>query len=199
MLIDLPMPIYTPRLLIRPPQMGDGEIINAAIVESYDELKLTMPWAQTCPSVEETELYIRQAVANWILKKNEDPWLPLFIFDRNTHSFIGGTGFNHINWDVPCLETGYWIRKGASGNGFIIEAINALTQYAIKEIGAKRIEIRCDITNTESKKIPARLGFQLESIQRANRINPKSKKVSDTLLYTRHSLHELPELLVSWG
>ena len=35
-LIDLPMPITTPRLLIRPPRLGDGIVVNAAIIESNE-------------------------------------------------------------------------------------------------------------------------------------------------------------------
>jgi hypothetical protein len=35
-LIDLPMPIITSRLLIRPPQIGDGVALNAAIIESFN-------------------------------------------------------------------------------------------------------------------------------------------------------------------
>lgn len=35
-LLDLPMPIITPRLLLRPPQPGDGIALNAAVSESYD-------------------------------------------------------------------------------------------------------------------------------------------------------------------
>ena len=31
-LLNLPMPIQTERLLIRPPELGDGSIINKAIV-----------------------------------------------------------------------------------------------------------------------------------------------------------------------
>ena len=72
-LLDLPMPIITPRLLIRPPQLGDGAAVNAAILESYDMLRQFMDWAKTKPSVEETEEHIRLAAANWILKKSEEP------------------------------------------------------------------------------------------------------------------------------
>ncbi len=45
-LIDLPMPITTSRLLIRPPQLGDGIAVNAAILESYDVLYEFMDWAK---------------------------------------------------------------------------------------------------------------------------------------------------------
>lgn len=36
-LFNLPMPIQTERLLIRSHELGDGSIINRAIVESYDD------------------------------------------------------------------------------------------------------------------------------------------------------------------
>jgi RimJ/RimL family protein N-acetyltransferase len=129
-LIDLPMPIITPRLLIKPPLVGDGLKVNAAILESFNVLHRFVDWAKTKPSIDETEAHIRLAAANWILKNNEEPWLELYIFDRKSGDFIGGTGFHHINWDIPATETGYWIRNSYSGQGLMTEAINALTQYA---------------------------------------------------------------------
>ena len=45
----------TERLLIRAPQPGDGPAINAAVVESIDDLRPWMPWAQTTQSVAEQE------------------------------------------------------------------------------------------------------------------------------------------------
>lgn len=194
--LDFPMPIITERLLIRPPQVGDGAIINPAIVESIDVLKLHMPWARTLPSVEDSEEYARQAAANWILKKDEEPYLPLGIFLKDTMEFIGGTGYHHINWDIPAFEIGYWLHSKHHNQGFITEAINAITRYAFLELKAKRIEIRCDIANVRSKKIPERLGFQLEGTLRNHRINPQTKALSDTVIYARINLDHLPELNV---
>lgn len=61
-LLDLPMPITTPRLLLRPPQIGDGAIINAAVLETFDLLHPIMPWAQAKPTVDESEEYVRHTV-----------------------------------------------------------------------------------------------------------------------------------------
>ena len=69
-LLDLPMPITTPRLLLRPPQLGDGVVLNAAVLKSYDNIRHAMPWAKERPSLEESEEFVRQSAANWILKKN---------------------------------------------------------------------------------------------------------------------------------
>src|SRR6266481_6634482 len=45
-LIDVPMPIPTPRLMIRPRKPGDGEFALAAIRETWDELHRWMWWAE---------------------------------------------------------------------------------------------------------------------------------------------------------
>lgn len=45
-LIDVPMPIRTPRLLIRPKQLGDGAITSAAVIENWEELHKWMRWAE---------------------------------------------------------------------------------------------------------------------------------------------------------
>lgn len=197
-LLDFPMPIQTERLLIRPPQLGDGSIINAAVVESYDVLKLIMPWAQTLPDIEDSEEFVRLVAANWILKNNAEPYLPLSIFRLNTMEYIGGTGFHHINWDVPAFETGYWLNVRHQNQGFMTEAVNAIARYAFLELHAKRLEIRCDITNIRSKKIPERLGFHLEATLKKNRINQQTQAPSDTLIYALYDLNTLPSLAVHW-
>lgn len=198
-LIDLPMPIVTPRLILRPPKVGEGALLNAAVLESFDILNKFMLWADEKPTLEESEEVVRREAANWIYKKKEDPELMLFILEKNTNDLIGATGYHGIDWDVPCVETGYWVRQKYAGFGYITEATNALTQYAFKVIKAKRIAITCDIDNERSKKIPERLGYNLESIMKSNRIKPDTREVTDTLVYVRTNLIDLPELEIRWG
>ncbi len=192
------MPISTPRLMIRPPQMGDGVDLNAAIVESFSTLHEKMEWASKKPTVEESEIYVRQAVANWILKRNEEPFLPLFLFDKKSGNFIGSTGFHHINWDLPAIETGYWIRDSASGKGLMTEAINALTQYAFKQMNVTRITITCDKDNILSQRIAERLNYTLEAVIKSNRKHPLTHEISATFVYAKYSADSLPTLEVHW-
>ena len=72
------------------------------------------------------------------------------------------------------------------------------TQYAFKELNVKRISITCECSNMRSKKIPERLGYQLEATLKANRRNLISNEISDTLIFTRYDLEELPVLQVKW-
>jgi ribosomal-protein-serine acetyltransferase len=159
---------------------------------------VTMPWAKEKPSLEESEEFVRQAAANWILKKDEEPYLPLLIFDKKDNTLIGTTGFHHVVWEVPCLEMGYWIRNQYSGQGYMTEAVNAITQYAFKQLHMKGVAITCGRDNIRSKKIPERLGFHLEGALKANRIKPITGDISDTLIFAKYDLNNLPSLVVNW-
>lgn len=196
-LMNLPMPIRTPRLILRAPQINDGKILNDAIRESFKELNLYMPWAKEIPSIEDSEIFVRSAVANWILKKNDEPYLPIFIFDSVTNHFIGSTGYHHYDWEFGSIEIGYWIRTSYAGKGLMTEAVNALTRYAFQELSMRRVSITCDINNIRSKSIPEKLGYNLESIIRSNRLDVNNN-VSDTLVYAKLNIKELISLEANW-
>lgn len=198
-LLDFPMPISTPRLLIRPVRIGDGAMFNEAIIESFENLHRFMEWAKEKPSVEESETYARIAEANWIFKKQEEPWLQLCMIDKETNQFIGAVGLHHYVWEVPSVEMGYWIRDSRAQQGLMTEAINAMTQYAFRQVGVKRITITCDRDNIRSKKIPERLGYVLEATLKNHRRKPASGELSDTLVYARYDCEKIPELEVTWG
>jgi ribosomal-protein-serine acetyltransferase len=195
---DFPLPIITPRLIIRPPQIGDSIEVYPAVLESFNELHEFMDWAKEKPTLAQTEEFIAASVANWITKKSEEPWLPLYFFDRTTNAFIGSTSFHNYLWDLPSIRTGYWIRTSRAHQGLATEAINALTQYAIMQLGVKRITITCEAGNVKSSKLAERLGYHLEATLKKHRINAATGKVEDTLIYTRYDLIGLPELLVEW-
>lgn len=196
--INLPMPIETPRLLLRPPQPGEGRVLNEAIIESFDVLNKWMLWANEKPSIDESEEVVTKAAANWISKSNEEPALMLFIIDKSNNQLIGATGYHNVDWEEPSVETGYWVRTRYAGQGYITEAVNALTQYAFKQLGVKRITITCDPDNLRSKNIPEKLGYKLESVIKSNRVKPLTEEVGDTLVYVRNDLIGLPEMIVIW-
>jgi len=178
-------------------------MLNAAVIESFDTLKLYMPWASEKPSLEDSEEVVRREAAHWILKPKTDPELMLLILEKNSYDLIGATGYHNIDWDIPSVEIGYWIRNKYAGCGLMTEAVNAITQYAFKVLNAKRIAITCDIDNIKSKKIPERLGYSLEATPleatlKFHRIKPITNEVSDTLLYARYNLADLPDLKVTW-
>lgn len=192
-LINIPMPITTPRLLIRPAQSSHSGILNRAIVESFNELKKFMAWANYIPSLEETTIELKKAEVRWILRED----LMLLIFDKQTNDFLGATGFHRIDWKLPKFEIGYWVRSSESGKGIITESTNALTYYAFKELKAVRVEIKCSENNIGSRRIAEKLNFNLEGIL-YNDYRENDKSLRNTIVYACTDIEKLPRLNISW-
>ncbi len=180
-LIDIPSSIETERLLLRAPnRMGDGSIVNQAIRDSFNELKAWLPFAQKLPEVEETEINLRKAHINF-LKRESFRYL---IFRKETNDFIGTVSLQGIDWSIPKCEIGYWINTKFGGNGYMTEAVKALTDFGLNQLKFKRIEIRCESTNLKSRAIPEKLGFELEGVLRNDDLSADGSRLTDTCFYS---------------
>lgn len=200
-MIDFPLPIVTPRLLLRQPIMGyvDANEYTEAVAESINELRPWIPWAQQVPTVDQSEEYIRECVANWITKSNNNIGLSLWITDRTTGIFLGHIVMWNIDWYIPKFEFGFWIRTSQEHKGYITEATNALTRYSFLQHKVRRIELYCDPKNIRSQLVPERLGFQLEKKLLNNTAEFTSSERANALVFSRVNLENLPELEVKWG
>jgi len=58
------------------------------------------------------------------------------------------------------VETGYWLRADATGQGYATEATAALTELAFTHLGARRVVVCHDPANAASDGVPRRLGFE---------------------------------------
>lgn len=177
---DFPDQFETERLLIRAPRASDLQPLYEAMVESEDRLKLWMPWANPLPTIEDVSIRLRQSMAKFILRED----LRLHLFRKADGYFVGGSGMHNIEWDVPRLEIGYWVRTSMEGQGYITEAVNGITQFAFQRLNAVRVEIMCDARNTRSAAVAARAGFTLEGRLRQD-MRGTDGQLRDTLLYSK--------------
>ncbi len=180
LLVDIPMKLETERLFLRAPrQSGDGSIVNEGIMNSFHELKAWLPFAQTLPTVEETESNLSEAYKNFLTRKS----LRFLIFHKDNKEFVGVTSFEDINWNIPKCQIGYWVNTTCGGNGFMLEAVKKLTEFALTELQCKRIEIRCETTNLKSRAIPEKIGFELEGILKNEDLSADGSRLTDTCIY----------------
>lgn len=180
MMLSFPESFETGRLLIRSPLYGDGLAVNQAIHESIEELRPWMPWAQSLPAPEETELNIRKARISFMERTD----LRLLLFHKESGEFVGSSGLHRINWASRKFEIGYWLRTSRAGQGLMTEAVNGITDFAVRELGANRIEIRCDSRNERSRKVAERAGYTLEAVLRGDECDV-SGELSDTLVFAK--------------
>ncbi len=179
-LIDFPDLLETERLLIRAPRQGDGQAVNESLCESLDALRPWMPWAQTAPTVSDTELVMRRASAEFILREN----LMLLMFSKADGRHVGNIGLHRMDWSSRRFEIGYWIRTGQQGKGYVTEAVNHLTRFTFDELAATRIEIRCDTRNERSAAVARRTGYTLEATLHDDGLDPQGE-LRSMLLFTR--------------
>lgn len=194
-LIDLPMPIRTPRLLIRPKQVGDGNLAATAIAETWDDLHQWMRWAEspTAFTPDMLEIRNRQVMASFILRES----LEFIGIETASGKPVVWCGLHDVDWPGQQCDTGYWVRKSAQGNGFATEAANALLRYAVNALGMKRVGLTHSAGNEASRRIAERLGFSFEGVQKSANVLPGGR-CADRLCYSRLNLDGLPDLDVCW-
>ena len=181
-LLDVPDRLTTERLLLRAARAGDGVEVNQAIHDSFERLRQWMHWATYRPEAEETEAFERQAEADFLCRSQ----FTFNAFLRDAGPFIGSIALFNIDWSVPKLEIGYWLRTGYEGRGLMTEAVAALVDLAFATLAMHRVEIRCDPRNQRSAAIPERLGFALEGVLRNEKRTPQGT-LRDTAVYARIS------------
>ncbi|AMO22461.1 GNAT family protein [Ramlibacter solisilvae] len=182
-LLDLPAAIETERLLMRPPQAGDGPMLHLALVESIEALRRflsSLSWVAAEQTVESAEAFCRNAQANFLARKD----LPFLLFEKATGEIVGATGLHRTEWTVPKTEIGYWGRVSRAGQGLVSEAVAAISQYAFHHLKAERIEIVTDEENTASRRVAERCQFVLEGVLRQERRAPDGS-LRNTCIYAR--------------
>lgn len=179
-LLHVPEQFESERLIIRAPQWGDGTMVNEAIRESLDELRPWMPWAERAPAPEETEANIRQSRLQFLERSD----LRLLLVSKASRRLIGSSGLHRIDWEARKFEIGYWLRTSAAGQGYMTEAVEAIAAYAIRELQANRVEIRCDARNVKSAKVAERCGFTLEGVLRQEK-RSSDGSLRDTMIFAK--------------
>ncbi len=181
--MTLPTPpetVETPRLLLRAPRPTDVPHLYAAVRESLAELEPFMTWATADYTLGDAEKNTRATID--LFRTGEG--LRYGFFDKVTGQFVGNASFHHIDWSVPKLELGYWLRTGRSREGLMREGVQALCELAERKLGAVRLEIRCDERNGRSARVAEACGFRLEGVLRNEARDPQGR-LCDTRLYAR--------------
>lgn len=195
LLVDLPMPIRTKRLLIRPWQAGDGIQLLEAKRESWPELSRWLSWASgpaEALSARAEEANVRRRSAEFILRTEIN--LPVFSPDGR---LLGAGGYHAIDWAARVVSIGYWIRTGQTGTGLASELLNALVRYAFGALAANRVAISHAAGNERSRRVISKAGFGLEGTTR--KFYLVNGALTDSHHYARFDLDGLPDLDVSWG
>ena len=66
------------------------------------------------------------------------------------------------------MVTGY--QNLSRGRGIVLNSVKKLIDFAFNELGLNRLQIKCAVGNEKSKKIPQKLNFKFEGVERAGEL-----------------------------
>ena len=191
--------LETPRLVLRHHKKEDHNQYMEVEQSSAKDLSPWFGWINqdrgynTAEDVKQYFLYLDE------LNSTDKPrQLHFFIFEKLSEKYIGSVIFFRVDWDIPYFYFSYWLDSRISGNGYMTEAVNALTRLCFEVYGAKRVQISASIKNPKSLNIPKRLNFTLEGRLKNHSMHLSEKEVTDSIMYACYSPNELPELECSW-
>lgn len=161
----VPKVIRTSRLLLRPYEEADAELLRPILADSGTYLSDWLP-----PHVWEVVPIetLRERLSNYADLFMQNVEWRYGAFSLDGRELLGSVGLFLRNGSgrVPFgqadrAEVGYWIRKDRSGEGLATEGTVAMIDVARRLPGIAQIEIRCSVRNAASSAIPRRLGFHL--------------------------------------
>lgn len=194
----LPIAIETERLLLRPWRVEDAPALYEAVIESRERVGQWLPWVRYYTEPAAAQFFIEQSINGWRTGSE----LPLGIFDRETGRILGGAGLHStwlgtpIRWDWGSFETGYWLRDGAEGKGYVREAVRAEIRLVFEHFKARKLTIRCDVRNHGSRHVAEALGLTLDVRARNDSIGTDGT-VRTTLFFSLLA-REAEALIASW-
>ena len=174
----IPERIESERLVLIASDVTQAEATFEAAYESRHELSPWMPWAYPEPTWAATSAFHADVRAKWFARE----MLDFQIVEKSSGKLIGKCGFHSIDWSVPRLEIGYWLRTSAAGNGYCAEAVKLLVTFGKDELNAVRLEIRSDPRNAKSRAVAERCGFTLDGILKQNMRGPDGN-LRDSCVY----------------
>lgn len=180
LLLDIPTRTEAERLYLRCYQAGDGPWYyamsqkNKPHLARYESGNAVM----TINTAEDAEIAVRDFAAAWVARNA----FFLGVFRRDTHEFVAQIYIGAVNWDLPEFEIGYFSDVEHEGQGYVTEAAKAALRFVFEHLGAQRVRLECDDTNTRSYRVAERCGMVREGHIRENKKNADSS-VSGTLHY----------------
>lgn len=161
-------------LSLRLMQESEAETMFQVIQENKAFLGTWLNWVEFVETPENSIEKIQEDNLGYQSGKS----LKLGIFKNN--NFVGRIGFHWIKGIQA--EIGYWLAESENRKGIITESCKALINYAFHEMNLHRVIIRMDTKNIPSKKVPERLGFTCEGIERGSTFIQKQPR--DSFVYS---------------
>jgi RimJ/RimL family protein N-acetyltransferase len=177
--------LRTGRLVLRRPRASDAEgVARLANDRWIAENTAMIPHPYTLANAKD-----------WIagIRADDKQHFLAFAEIDGVQTLVGAGGLSEGEGGV--LDLGYWLGAPFRGKGYATEIARALVDYAFEQIGVDRITVSCRVTNTASRRVIEKCGFQWSGCGLASSLGFKGAFPVDRFRLERW----IWESLVSWG
>ena len=124
----------------------------------------------------------KKVIANWINSYSEpDNYQWAITLKLSDQAVIGSIGVVHKSDDIGKVEIGYCIGRKWWHQGITSEALKALIDFFINEVGINRVEAIHDPNNPNSGKVMSKCGMKYEGTMRQSHRN--NQGICDSVWY----------------
>lgn len=143
-------------LFLQPLTQADAPAIFNIIDGEREYMREWLPFVDFTHKVQDTEEAIE------MLSDEDNPIFGI-VYDNLV---VGMIGFKETNTIIRKTEIGYWLSQYYQKKGIMTSAVTKLLGYAFEEMNMNRVIIKVAVENLKSRKIPKRIGFVQEGIER---------------------------------
>lgn len=154
----MPLPVYTPRLVLR--RFTTADVDSFAAYRADPAIARYQSWDE---SYSTADAVILVADMQYIQPGTPGEWYQVALALRQTGELIGDCGFCVLAEDPRQAEIGFTVARPYQGQGYAAEAIGRLMAYLFAEYNLHRIRAICHEDNHASAKLLARLGLRREA------------------------------------
>jgi RimJ/RimL family protein N-acetyltransferase len=158
---DLPLIIETPRLVLRPLELGDADALLP--FASDPEVSKMLSW-DPHKDRSETVAFLERVIAART-EGTSIAWAIVFEGQVVGVISIDGIRWEFRAWRMDKAEIGYWLGRPFWGRGLMSEAATAALRFAFEMLGLHKVTIGCVEGNEASRAIIEKLGFRFLAIQ----------------------------------
>ena len=151
------MIILSDNLYLKTLSLEDVPYLFQLIDNERDYLRQWLPFVDFTLEQQDTQNYVEYA-----LGMSDTPQFTIYQYEE----CVGLVGFKNYEPENRRIEIGYWLAQKAQGQGIMTCAVKSLLSFAFNTMKINRVSIRAAVGNVKSRRIPEKLSFTQEGIER---------------------------------
>jgi len=148
-------------IVLKEIELSDAEEIFKLIDSDRENLRTWLSFVDSTKEIADTKDFIHSIR---FLPEDIRDLVTVIIYKNQK---IGLIGFKLTDFENKKTEIGYWITKEFENKGIVTKSVVKMIDYAFNTLNLNRIQIKCGIGNEKSSKIPKKLNFKFEGIERS--------------------------------